>query len=651
LSGSTNTEYGKVAFNYYNSTAISSSLLPIFNDRFFGILISSGSNGLSLSLKQVNGEREIFEEITTLDSVTTNWNNGSKIKIGGNYSGSLDEFRLWSTPLSASAFSKHVFFPESINGNHISSSTDDLYFRLDFEYPKNLNETYGTSSLINVDTNIYFSSSVTRNQLEDGTISILSGSTILSENVSASYSASTYGFSNNINFESLERTISLEFPNIGGSRYSTNKIRFESQSDLFGNDVSGGINLSIKNRATKKAFDQSPMDSNRVGLFFSPTKEMNIDIAKSFGGINLDDYIGDPSDEYKANYKSLDKLRGYYFNRFDGRDIYQYINLIKSYEKSLFEDIKKMLPARVKATTGLLIEPHILERSKIKQTKPIGEDYQQDSVIDTKKHIIAFAENNQFVSSIDANIGENLFGENNQFEAKIDTASLQKTTAENYQYVSFIQSNTAPAPMAESYQQDVTINAGLGDSTILTELDVYDINTIAGQSDYETIGFGVYGQNGHAIRTYYDVDGSIKKERVLINLVKEQKQRDIIKYKVTINGKGDPRGGTILTSSLYTETKLNIQPYTGSTGNPNTAPTIGGKIIAVTPLDGYLPTHYRNTTDLTRGLKNSYYLGSKNTAATTLDGTPPVETFATNPNTLRVNKAGRDASEPILEVE
>jgi hypothetical protein len=369
---------------------------------------------------------------------------------------------------------------------------------------------------------------------------------------------------------------------------------------------------------------------------------MNVDIAKSFGGINLDDYIGDPSDEYSSTYKSLNKLRGYYFNRFDGRNIYDYINLIKSYEKSLFDDIKKMLPARARVTTGLLIEPHILERSKIEQTKPIGEEYQ---------HIITFAENNQYTSVVDANLSENIFGTNNQLETTITSASLEKTTAENYQYDSLINTEEQIVTNAELYQKDVTINAGLADPTVLTELDVYDINTIAGQSDYETIGFGVYGQNGHAIRTYYDASGNVKKERVLINLVKEQKQRDVVKYKVVVNGKGDPRGGTILTSSLYTETKLNIQPYTGSTGNPNNPPTIGGKIVSVTPLDGYLPTHYRNTTDLTRGLKNSYYLGSKNTAATTLDGAPPVETFATNPNTLRVNKAGRDASEPILEVE
>jgi hypothetical protein len=50
-------------------------------------------------------------------------------------------------------------------------------------------------------------------------------------------------------------------------------------------------------------------------------------------------------------------------------------------------------------------------------------------------------------------------------------------------------------------------------------------------------------------------------------------------------------------------------------------------------------------------MENSYFRGSKNTAATTLDGTPPIEVFSTNPNTLKVNKAGRSANEPILEVE
>ena len=122
----------------------------------------------------------------------------------------------------------------------------------------------------------------------------------------------------------------------------------------------------------------------------------------------------------------------------------------------------------------------------------------------------------------------------------------------------------------------------------------------------------------------------------------------ITKFAVTASatGMGDPRGGYVSAIQTYNETYLNIQPFSGST-----IPTVQNDIIAVQPVDGYLRTHYRNTSDLTRGLENSYYRGSKNTAATTLDGSPPVETFISSPSTLSVNKAGRNTAEPILEVE
>jgi hypothetical protein len=645
ISGSVGSEYGVVKFNNAGTTIVSSSLLPLFNDRFFGLSISSASYGIKLDLKQVEKDRNIFETFSTAD-VTNNFGpQTDRIYLGWNYSGSLDEVRLWSTALSSSAFHKHAFFPEAINGNHISSSTDDLYFRLDFEYPKNLNQT---ASLLNIDANVYFSGSLTRNDYEN--IPALSAS-LYSENTSPLLYATASGFSSittyPYNFEPIERTVSLEIPNIGSSRYSTNKIRFESQSDVFGNDVSGGVNLSVKSRATKKAFDQSPIDTNRIGLFFSPTKEMNVDIAKSFGGINLDDYIGDPSDEYRSTYKSLDKLRNYYFQRFDNRDVYQYINIIKSYEKSLFEDIKKMLPARVRATTGLLIEPHILERSKIEQSKPTAEEYQKDSVIDTRNHILTMAESNQYETIIDSNLSENLSGESNQYFGTIYTASIDKAYAESYQYETPIDVDSDLQTSGDYYQKEVTINAELGDGTFLSEIDLYDTNTIVGQTEYESVGFGIYAQSGSAIRTYFDKEGRRVKERVKVNLITERKRRDILVPKiVTPNRQADPRGGYYTSASFYTETRLNIQPFSGSY-----VPTVAGDIIDVKPVSGYLKTHYKNTSDLTRGMENSYYRGSKNTAATTLDGTPPVETFTTNPNTLRVNKAGRDASEPILEVE
>jgi len=652
VTSSVTSSFGKVVFNYSGSNCISSSILPIFNGKFFGVEISRTSGAaehtFELNLRQADKERTIFETSISR-SVSTGsfyWDSGSLISLGNNFVGSVDEFRLWSTPLGKDKFYQHVSFPEMVNGNEISSSTDDLFFRLDFEYPKNLALT---SSLINVDTNIYFSSSLYRNDLESGSIS--PGTLIFSENPSASYSASATGFTNiptyPYNFEVIDRSVVLEIPDMGSTRYSTNKVRFESQTDFDGNDVSGGVDLSIKSRATKKAFDQSPTDSNRVGLFFSPTKELNIDIAKSFGGINLDNYIGDPSDKYNSKYKSLDSLRKYYFKRFDNRDIYSYINLIKLYEKSMFEDIKKMLPARVKATTGLLIEPHILERSKIQQKKPSGDEYQQNVTIDYKNEYSVVSDINQYETIVDSNLSENVIGENNQYEVTIYSASLDKTIAESYQLDSLINPNNNLNQIAESFQNEVTIDAGLGETTILTEVDIYDMNTFVGQSDYETIGFGIYAENGHAIRTYFDKDGRRVKERIKVDLIKEQKKRDVVAYNIVIDGKGDPRGGYYLTSSIYYETKLNIQSF--ESASVISAGT--GDIVEVTKLNGYLPTHYRNTSDLMRGMENSFYRGSKNTAATTLDGSSPIETFTSNPNTLTVNKTGRNASEPILEVE
>jgi len=373
-----------------------------------------------------------------------------------------------------------------------------------------------------------------------------------------------------------------------------------------------------------------------------------MDIAKTFGGLNIDNYIGDPSDDYKPNYKSLDSLRNYYFQRFDNRDIYSYINLIKLYEKSMFEDLKKMLPARVKATTGLLIEPHFLERSKVVHKKPTADDYQKETEIKLSDTSNISFENLQKEVIIDANLSEKLTSENNQYEALITTASVNTLSADSYQRESIIDMNSNLIFEGDSYQKEVIIDAELASPTIVSEIDTTNSNQIVGQTDFETIGFGIYAQSGSAIRTYFDKDNRVIKERVRVQLVTEQKERIVTKFAITAsaNGMGDPRGGYVSDIETYTETKLNIQPFSGSI-----VPIVKGNIIEVKNVNGYLPTHNKFTSDLTRGLQNSFYKGSKNTAATTLDGSSPIETFVSNPNTLRVNKTGRDSSEPILEVE
>ena len=49
--------------------------------------------------------------------------------FGGQFSGSLMEYRLWSEPLSSSIFDNHTRTPKAYNGNHFSSSYDNLLVR------------------------------------------------------------------------------------------------------------------------------------------------------------------------------------------------------------------------------------------------------------------------------------------------------------------------------------------------------------------------------------------------------------------------------------------------------------------------------------------------------------------------------------------
>ena len=636
--------YGKVILNY-GAGSLTTNEFPLFDDKFTGVCISKVGNSVKLDVAKYAADRRIFTQslsttATWLNTATGNINVGSS-----SFTGYIDEIRLWSQPLSSSIFYEHTAWPEMINGNNYSSSTDDLYFRLDFEYPKNL---YYSSSVINVATNIFYADGYNRNLVEESATPL---SFMKSVNPSASFTASAIGFSNlgtyPYHFQPYDRSVYAPVPSIGASRFLGNKVRFESQTLV--------SQLSPKYRSTVKSLDTAPIDTNRIGLFFSPNKELNLDIIKSFGGFNFDNYVGDPSDLYKENYKNLDDLREYYFERYANttRDIYQYINLIKLYEKALFEDIKQMLPARVRATTGLLIEPHLLERSKLQYTKPTGSCENYDDTIDLTNTPVVNSETNIIEAGLDTTNTYLLSGEDTQYQTIIDANFSEELTSDSYQLNSLIEteglfnvSSLSETGYLESAESVVDTN--LDEGTPQKEREAFAGLSVIGQDEFNDVGFGIVADGGYAVRSYFNRFGGVSKERVIVSVLKEKKEREFTYYEQN----DDPRSKELKGTEVYYETRVNIQPfYLPGTTTPSTFPTTNDRIVEVTPLRGYLPTHYKNTSDLTLGLENSYWRGCKNTAATTLDGTPPVEVFATNPNTLKVNKAGRDASEPILETE
>jgi hypothetical protein len=123
--------------------------------------------------------------------------------------------------------------------------------------------------------------------------------------------------------------------------YDDNKIRLED-NDLVGT-------LDVKTRAERSQFDKAPLDSNRLGVYFSPQTMIDEDIIAQLGFTSLDDYIGDPGDTESKSYPQLIQAAQTYWKKYQDRnDINAYINMFTLFDLSFFKQLEQLLPARAK---------------------------------------------------------------------------------------------------------------------------------------------------------------------------------------------------------------------------------------------------------------------------------------------------------------
>ena len=453
-----------------------------------------------------------------------------------------------------------------------------------------------------------------------------------------------------LHYTPYDRTVTANVPSSGTS--FGNKFRFENQFELGEDTVlnaTSSIDLSYRQRATKKSFDKAPVDTNKLGLFFSPTKEIDLDILKSVGPLNIDDYIGDPADNYNEEYSGLKTYREYYFQRYN-LNFNEYVQLVRYFDKTLFDQLITLVPARAKVASGLLLQPHILERSKTKWNRPSGEEnYHEATISNTVNNQLSSS-----ISNIDALVSAsediNPIVEYNNIEGHISESDDSKVTVEIKNYDGTYQSEDDISlsgtitrnQSSTGGQFEFLVNAQITGSTLASYFQTDGYEQIGMDFDgLSRLGFGLYGKDSYSIRTRFDGRGNLIKDKVRVFKIKESYQEDVI---ININTNDSSMGTQVSEITKYKD-KVVILSQSGS------APTVGGNVTEVTPLDGFFSTHYVNVGDLTSGMENSFFNGSKQTSATTLDGGSPVQTFTTNPNTLRVSDSGRGSGEPILEVD
>ena len=92
---------------------------------------------------------------------------------------------------------------------------------------------------------------------------------------------------------------------------------------------------------------------------------------RSLGVIDLQNLLGDPADLYNTTYSALGTLDTLYWNSYAyNYNINRFIDFVKNLLEPLFLQAEHLIPARAKLLSGIVHEPHILERNKV-QNKPI----------------------------------------------------------------------------------------------------------------------------------------------------------------------------------------------------------------------------------------------------------------------------------------
>lgn len=165
----------------------------------------------------------------------------------------------------------------------------------------------------------------------------------------------------------------------GAVTSSEDKVRYETRA-------SGSVGYVLtSNRSIQKTESDRTQDIHRLEVGFSPTDNINDYILSQLpSSFNIDDYIGDPRDLNKNSYTDLFKeAHRVLHNSLGKTHLNDFVRILKFYDNVLFKMIKDFIPAKATLDAGIIIKPHILNRSKVKSPDLSGTRPEYTGSIDT----------------------------------------------------------------------------------------------------------------------------------------------------------------------------------------------------------------------------------------------------------------------------
>ena len=384
-------QHGKIDLIINDTVKASTANFPIFNGDFWNIYIGvSGSHNTAADitfgayqanwLKHVSYYTSSFlqsaaDRQLTFGDPTFGGDNiggglnayfgGIPLNNGAKYdsvdklifSGSIQEIKYhFGELLSPNTLKKHALEPFMYSGNTLSSSLETVVLRL----PLGSNDQENSGSFHpHIENNYLEYAGVNYSGIQNG---------FIIQNYSRRVSSSLKSQA----WEEVIETHHLPTPDTVGASMTSEKVRIDT----------GTIydNILLVNKKTETStLDRQPPEYEDLGIYFSPTSEINEDILYTLGSFRLDDYIGNPlpSAQSASIYENLKDIQKVYNKKLRGRyNYWDYIKLIQDYDHTLFKIIENFVPFKANTKTGLLIEPTYLERSKFQREVPIRSDGQ-----------------------------------------------------------------------------------------------------------------------------------------------------------------------------------------------------------------------------------------------------------------------------------
>lgn len=260
------------------------------------------------------------------------------------FNGGISQVRLWNDTLVEAELLSHTIFKESLFRNQVENIPNSLKTYVSFNTPH--------AHMIAENSSSFFSANESFNEKQVNIF--LYGTQTGFVNYPYAYFDETYEAT--VHLSSINSSISTLLKTYTINNSSLERIKLQRDSSVL-NDFYKTLSIPI----------------NRVDINFSYTAILNEYIMKIFGISYTDSLFADPSDIYKESFSEADEMCIIYNNNFRyGMSIGNFISYIKNFDSGIFEHIKDLLPLKVKAMLGFVIEPTILEATKYKHNKPIA---------------------------------------------------------------------------------------------------------------------------------------------------------------------------------------------------------------------------------------------------------------------------------------